>query len=488
MNYPYIKCLHPRTITNKYNGEYMLVPCGECEVCAMRKASQNTLRVQLESKNHLYCRFITLTYDELNIPRMFMIENNDEEYSLCGLRYSLIDPDHGNLLGYYNDYSAYQKLCAKCDSYDVPFLRKHDLQKFFKRLRKYFSDAKKKYKIPYGSFRYYAVGEYGPIHFRPHYHIILWTSCDEIAKELPEAVSSCWQLGRVTTEIPRDDVSSYVAKYVNGSCPLPSLFKLPETRPFSVHSLHLGESFFQATKNEVYESSYKDIVSGSFFIRNSYTDVSMWRSLKAYYFPRCKEYNLLSTQQRHAAYLLVERCLQRFPEQRNESLISLTERVLRDIRDRFEKFGYIDDFYHNLTAYIGTDFYITDYPDAYDKALSSLYMILRTSKHFCDFCCDGNLSYYNTHRMVNLIDKFWKDDELHMMNSSYQNIQDSTEELFEFEDEYIYRFSEINGRPVYNRIINTKAYKKFRQERIKKYNDSMKHKRLNDANRIYQYY
>lgn len=489
MNYPYCKCLHPQKIYNKYIGEEMIVPCGHCEACLSAKASRNTLRVQLESQQHQYARFITLTYSEDYIPRMLLFENDDEEYSACGHRYTLVDPDFGNILGHYDSYSDYQTLCNKAESYDMPFLRKYDLQKFFKRLRKYFQDAKKKYHIPYGSFRYYAVGEYGPKHFRPHYHIILWTSCDEVAKELPQAVSACWSFGRISTEIPRDDVSRYVASYVNGSCPLPSLLKLPQTRPFSVHSLHLGESFFQATKEKVYSLPYHEVIGGSFFKSNSYTDVSMWRSLKAHYFPRCKEYDILTSQQRHEAYTIIAKLYERFPEYKEESIFALAERVLRNIREDIDLFGIVrDSFNVDLCDYIGTDFYITVDNDAYEKALRSLYMILRTSFHFCSFCCDWNLSYFNTHRMLAKIEEFWKTDELNMLNNRYKCIEESTEQLFESEEEYEFMFVEKYGKRIEHDFENTLIYKKFRMERIRKYNNSMKHKQQNDANRIFTNY
>ena len=42
-------------------------------------------------------------------------------------------------------------------------LKKSDLQKFFKRLRNRI-----------GSFRYYAIGEYGPLQYRPHFHDVLF--------------------------------------------------------------------------------------------------------------------------------------------------------------------------------------------------------------------------------------------------------------------------------------------------------------------------
>lgn len=450
----------------------------------MRKSSMNVLRVQAENKEHLYCKFITLTYDNNHIPRMYISRNDDYMYSRCGHRYTLVDSDYGNVLGYMDSLSDYKTLCRKTESQDLPFLRKYDLQLFFKRLRKYFTDYGRKYNIPIGKIRYFACGEYGPKRFRPHYHIILWTSCDEINMEIGKAVSSCWTLGRVATETPFQDVSQYVAKYVNGSCPLPSIFKWFETKPFSVHSLHLGESIFQAEREKIYELPYSEIVKRNLFINGSYTVVSMWRSLKTYYFPRCKEYHVFSTQQRYEAYTLIERVLQRFPQFRKESISSLTEYILQVIKDEYQRFGIVrDSLMASIERYIDTGFFLCDSKEEQERAYRSLYMVLRVSNHFCKFVCNNNLSYFNTHRMLSIIERFWKDDELYLMNNGYKSIEDSTDELFDNEEEYLLRFSLSPEL-----IQQTKVFKKYREERLSSYRNSMKHKELNDLNRVFEQY
>lgn len=94
----------------------VLVPCGKCPSCLTNKRSEWIFRLQQEWKHSTSAKFITLTYDE---------QHNPGE------------------------------------------LRKEDLQKFMKRLRKH---EKSK------GIRYYACGEYGTKYGRPHYHIILFNS------------------------------------------------------------------------------------------------------------------------------------------------------------------------------------------------------------------------------------------------------------------------------------------------------------------------
>lgn len=74
------------------------------------------------------------------------------------------------LEGYYHEKAAFVTL-TYCDDMLVyspdglPILCKQDLQLWFKRLRKRFSDRQ---------IRYYAAGEYGTRNKRPHYHILLF--------------------------------------------------------------------------------------------------------------------------------------------------------------------------------------------------------------------------------------------------------------------------------------------------------------------------
>lgn len=115
------------------------VPCGVCVFCLSNKRNDWTFRINQELKYAKSGHFVTLTY-------------SDEKLT-------------------YGEYTS-------------PTLVKDDLQRFFKRLRKYqekviresdlFNKLPKlalKWKI-----RYYAIGEYGTIFGRPHYHILLFNA------------------------------------------------------------------------------------------------------------------------------------------------------------------------------------------------------------------------------------------------------------------------------------------------------------------------
>lgn len=92
-------------------------PCGQCFHCRLNQARIWQTRLLLEAQTSYDSAFLTLTYDDDNIPQ----GNN---------------------------------------------LVKSDLQKFLKRYRKLFQPQK---------IRYFAIGEYGDETWRPHYHLAIFS-------------------------------------------------------------------------------------------------------------------------------------------------------------------------------------------------------------------------------------------------------------------------------------------------------------------------
>lgn len=137
------------------------VPCGQCIGCRIDKARQWAVRIMNEASLHDVNCFITLTYDNINIP------------------------------------------------YGGTLVKKH-FQDFMKRLRK-------KVKVP---IRFFHCGEYGEKMKRPHYHAVIFgydfpdkekateTYC--ISKELFEL----WQYGIHSVQELNFNTASYVARYV----------------------------------------------------------------------------------------------------------------------------------------------------------------------------------------------------------------------------------------------------------------------------------
>lgn len=147
-------CLRPIIIPRPDNKELKIsVPCGKCAACKTNRREEWTTRLIEESKNHLDSCFVTLTYNDENLP-----------------------------------------LSEKGMS-----LHKRDVQLFLKKLRKAL-DVK---------IRYYCVGEYGERTFRPHYHLIIFG----IGKESESVIEKAWKKGNIVVGDVNIKSIKYCAKY-----------------------------------------------------------------------------------------------------------------------------------------------------------------------------------------------------------------------------------------------------------------------------------
>lgn len=200
------------------------VPCGKCPTCKMRRVSQWVFRLQKEDEVSSSSFFVTLTYNSEHVPIS----------------------DNGLLT-----------------------LRKTDLQKFFKRLRK----AQKK--ISNDKIRYYACGEYGSECGRPHYHIILFNLCEE------EILGKAWQLdkkaiGTVSIGTVTNRSIAYTAGYINKIKRIP-IYAHDDRQPeFSVMSNGLGDSYL----TDAIKKYHREDISRMYITTNSGNKVAMPRYYK----------------------------------------------------------------------------------------------------------------------------------------------------------------------------------------------------------------
>lgn len=177
-----MKCVNQRWISvdlgdAEDSARLVLVPCGKCIPCLVNKRSDWSFRLEQEHKASKSAHFVTLTYDEKHRPT---------DGSLC----------------------------------------KRHLQLFMKRLRKKDSTSK---------LRYYAVGEYGSKTLRPHYHLLLFNSCEDLIRKAwvdsnGKAVGHV-HVGKVTAASV-----AYVTKYVVQRDSYPSGLE----KPFALMSRAYG--------------------------------------------------------------------------------------------------------------------------------------------------------------------------------------------------------------------------------------------------------
>ena len=204
---PYYKKME---IVNGVTMGYIPFPCGKCPPCQKRRISGWSFRLTKHGQVSNTSQFVTLTYDESNVP---ISENG------------------------------------------LQTLRKTDLQKFFKRLRK----------LTHEKISYYAVGEYGDKTQRPHYHIILFNANSN-------SIESAWNLnntliGHCHFGDVNDASIGYTLKYISKEKQIPMFQQDDRQKEFSIMSKGLGKSYLtpQAIKwhkNKLEERMYLPLKDG----------------------------------------------------------------------------------------------------------------------------------------------------------------------------------------------------------------------------------
>jgi len=270
-------CQHRSFITNRYTGHRIAVDCGQCDYCIHKRAQKASMRVKTAGSAFKYSYFVTLTYDNEHVPLMncevlhseyedalsisgdkvFGYEKHSyipvSEYScsdtsrLCHIFFTQVQ----GTVPYNRESSQYEpvkdnwflsmdairsfiaktksatpygkegELSARYGDNLLPYLNYVDVQNYIKRLRKHLKTALGSYE----TLHFYAVGEYGPVHFRPHYHILLFTNSEQISKVLRQCHDKSWKFGRSDFQTSRGGASSYVASYVNSLSSAPLLYR-----------------------------------------------------------------------------------------------------------------------------------------------------------------------------------------------------------------------------------------------------------------------
>lgn len=270
-------CQHRSYITNKYTGRRVAVDCGQCDYCIHKRAQKASMRVKTAGSAFKYSYFVTLTYDNEHIPLMnceVLHSEYEDALSVSGAKvfgyekhsyipvseYSCSDSSRlrhifftqvQGTVPYNRESSQYEpvtdnwflsmdairsfiaktksatpygkvgELSARYGDNLLPYLNYVDVQNYIKRLRKHLHLALGSYE----TLHFYAVGEYGPVHFRPHYHILLFTNSKEVSEVLRQCHDKSWKLGRSDFQIARGGASSYVASYVNSLSAAPLLYR-----------------------------------------------------------------------------------------------------------------------------------------------------------------------------------------------------------------------------------------------------------------------
>lgn len=269
-------CQYRSFITNRYTGARIAVDCGQCDYCIHKRAQKASMRVKTAGSAFKYSYFVTLTYDNEHIPLMnckilhseyedvvgisgdihFGDEHHhyipvseyqcDDSSALCHIFFEQVQgtvPYDREIKEYvpvkdnwFLSMDAIRSFIGKTQAVEktdypvstqygrdnlIPFLNYVDVQNYIKRLRKYLFQQLGSYE----SLHFYAVGEYGPVHFRPHFHLLLFTNSNQVSKVLRQCHDKSWKFGRSDFQRAAGGAASYVASYVNSLCSAPLLYR-----------------------------------------------------------------------------------------------------------------------------------------------------------------------------------------------------------------------------------------------------------------------
>lgn len=98
------------------NSSHRMVPCGQCISCRMAKKKEWALRCMHEQRQHKSSLFLTLTYDEITVPRDGSLNTVDIELFIKRLRRHY--DYHYNIKGIkYLQAGEYGRVCKNCGNH-----------------------------------------------------------------------------------------------------------------------------------------------------------------------------------------------------------------------------------------------------------------------------------------------------------------------------------------------------------------------------------
>jgi hypothetical protein len=446
-------CQHRSFITNKYNGARIAVDCGQCDYCIHKKAQKASMRVKTAGSAFKYSYFVTLTYDNEHIPLMackVLHSDYDDVIGISGdihfgheyhryipvseyqcdddsmLRHIFFEQVQGTVPfdreikeyapvkdNWFLSMAAIRSFIHKTQSVDktdypaseqygrdnlIPFLNYVDVQNYIKRLRKYLY----KQLGSYETLHFYAVGEYGPVHFRPHYHILLFTNSEEVSKVLRYCHDKSWKFGRSDFQIARGGSSSYVSSYVNSLSSAPLLYR--SCRAFKPRS-RASLGFFE---------------KGCDFVEGDDPYAQIEQKIDSVVNGRIHNFNGLSIRST-PPMSYIRTLLPRFSSTRNDDSIAIA-RVLRAVHStpkRIAKFGFIAYKQDSILSLARTYYqYLKANPILTDNDKIILHAS-RCLTRFCNSSSDVDIeSYINKlYRLFLYVYKFFRNWHLPLFGS-----------------------------------------------------------------------
>lgn len=489
-------CSNPSYITAP-DGHTMPVPCGKCKYCQLKKSYNNKRLCDIEANNHEYTYFATLTYSKEYVPYISLKPN--KSFSFSALQSYSIYPcnriaEHENFDIYpyflptdvfmskeeFNDIISRVNSTNTQSNNRINVLYYHDIQNFLKRLRKNVS------KFSNSQLRYYAVGEYGPEHYRPHWHVILYFNDKAISENIVQVVSKSWKYGYTNTSKSRGKVSHYLTSYVNSNAIIPNLYKTKPIRPRALHSKFFGLSILKPFEKEIIEKGLEFFDTKDFNISNKIVKLYPTKNIRDYYFPKISGFSQLSFDDKvdlYSFYLYTDYIKNFYGFNNLHELFTFYIDVIQS--DSAVFLNMRKDTCHNFLRTLAIIYQLADsnrreYDNDYlfAKFLSVYY----TSKRFCTLYKVNSL---NVISFIRKIEKFYSDYDYKLLTDFYAQLENYSQ--------FCKSADEQNSVLLfYNNGVNflhgkaTNPLKEFANISLESnFERTIKHKRINDLLNIF---
>ena len=415
-------CHHPRLIFNKSTNQFQRVNCGKCSFCLNHKADILSQLCSIEENCYKYTLFVTLTYDNDNIP-CFTFEPTSNGYNLLSLN-PRVPVSNGTYINSFDNpiNLPSKKIQSLLRSSSViykgqkalSFAPIRDIQLFLKRFRKQLSS------ISDEKIKYFCVSEYGPEHLRAHWHLLIFFNCPKLKTQIKNVINSCWQYGFTCASFSRRSTSSYLASYVNSITTVPSFYSLfkDTLSPRCVHSNFFGYSPFLYQQTEIFQNSSLLIDGIKFKFTSNVQTIHCSRALQNYFFPRVPQFNALCYSDLHRIYS----GFGNFLSSAKELGLNNLSKIIRFI---YERKCYLHTLSYTFNSYCRLLFDVFNIKSPQyatsDSFFNRFYSILIPLKRFYNF----TLQFYSNFRQAyDSLISFYRSVGLNLLKQFYQFQED----------------------------------------------------------------
>ena len=495
-------CSNPKIIVNPYTHERVQVGCNECVGCLTHKAASRSLLCIMEEQTNKYCMFICLSYKQEYVPKMKLFVRKHGNIEFYGITKRC--PEYGKkLIDYVGDKKMLFQQIRKAKfpfKNCLPYICKSDGQKFMKRLRYYLS-KKTDEKI-----RYYIVAEYGPQTFRPHWHVLVYFSSSQTLDVFRECLDNAWKYGKITCSMSRGNCGNYCAGYVNSLVALPLLYRESSVKPVQRHSNYFGckgfrkplyrcrerERFLLDTPREDEYLIGKDIQCNGKNI-HVFPPSALLRRV----FPRCRGFSRADVDyltQVYRVYPLARRYYGR-GEEKDVVLATRLVKILytRGIGDYYTQETQEKTFFRFLDEFLRRDVVRFGFGHSYtseEKLINRVYSLLLFSKNFIKNVCDGKDDYDTICRAVGNIRDFYDKRDYNSLVDWYRSMSDVSFVCSDADEMAVFysvpdKFFRVSDKNISDCYRRSSLYREMLSTVQRNYEKSIKHKKLNDANRIF---